>query len=179
MRWGLDSAYPPSWSRAQAWFNDGWSFFGGYIGGDALNVWTNADWARVTAAGFQPLPIWVGPTALGPGRDMGVADGNAALTRLQELNLSTVALDLENSLAPIEYARGFADAINAGSARAILYGAPRTLLELVGQGFAHWWLASWPTKGQRVTAAPPDWSLWQYATGPEADFNCCVDDVIF
>ena len=66
-----DAAYPPSAPPAGA---DGVC---GYIGGDALNVWSSTDWERQRAR--YRLPIFVRANPPGPGAEADVANAEAAV----------------------------------------------------------------------------------------------------
>lgn len=179
MKWGLDSMAAPV-GELEQFFAMGWDWFAGYVGGKAAHVWTPEEWSRTASAGFALLPIWVAPLVDDAGREAGVEDGNACLDALGAAQLSgVVALDVENGLTPVQYASGFVDAVHAGSCRVVLYGVATTLLTLEDAGFDAWWLANWPGSGRPVTGAPPDFTLWQYAEGPQCDFNVCVDDFEF
>src|SRR5438046_1484638 len=111
MKWGLDAAYGPSEGQAIDYAAQGYGWFGGFIGGRAEHIWTPHEWDNVTRAGLDILPIWVAPLLDDAGRQAGVDDGNAAIVALQTLGFGEiVCLDIENGLAPVDYARGFIDA---------------------------------------------------------------------
>jgi len=177
--YGVDSAYPSTDPAALRGL--GWGFACGYIGGRALHVWTAADWAAHAAAGLKLGPIWVAPTGAPP-EQVGVDQGNAALVAMQNLKLAgMVFLDVENGATPRDYTRGFLDACHAGACAVTLYGSQTTILgigDLLGAGDA-WWLADWVQSGVPLRQAPSDWSMWQYSTGPQFDYNVAVDDFPF
>lgn len=177
MKYGLDSAYPAADPERMATL--GWQFVCGYLGpeGGTPHVWTLAEWRAQYNAGLQLLPIWVAPYhALG--EQSGVDAGNAALARLQELGLSgVVVLDVENGESTPEYVRGFVAACHAGSCSVCIYGAANTLLN--APDVDSWWLADWIQSGVGLRRPPLDWSMWQYSTGPQFDYNVCVNDFLF
>jgi Domain of unknown function (DUF1906) len=175
MKWGLDSAFPAE--DPGGLVRLGYSFACGYIGGRAANVWTPDSWRLHADVGLGLVPIWVSPTGT-PSEQQGVDDGNAALERMQALQLAgMLILDVENGEAPIDYVRGFVDACHAGLASVGLYGS-RTTLSAIDQVDA-WWLAEWVSSGRKLGDAPPDWSMWQYATGPDFDYDVAVDSFPF
>ncbi len=175
MLWGVDSAYPHGWPQALA--DAGFSFACGYIGGQAEHVWTGDDWRGHAAAGLGLVPIWVAPSGE-PSRDDGVTAGNGALAAMQDLGLSgQLVLDIEDGAVPVDYAAGFIAACYAGQASVAVYGSSRTLREL--DGFAAWWLAAWVAPSAPLGPALPDWSMWQYATGPRFDYDVARDDFMF
>ncbi len=158
----------------------GWRWVAGYVGGRALNVWKPAEWQRARTQGFDLLPIWVAPGADDAGREVGTLEGQECVDALQARGLSgIVVLDVEDGLSPEKYAMGFVDAVHAGSCEVVLYGTGQTLNGLVQVGFDFWWLAQWPLSGQPVYVVPPDWTLWQFGTGPAADYNVAQDDFPF
>jgi hypothetical protein len=179
MIWGLDSAYLADDATVSRYYDLGWRWHGGYVGGAALHVWAISDWQRLMRAGLAALPIWVAP--LEPAaHSSGINEGNACLDKLQELSLSgVVVLDVESNAVPFAYAEGFVDAVHAGKCSVVLYGAPDTLQGLSGLPFDAWWLASWVVPASLVKQAPPDWTLWQYATGPQCDFSVALDSFTF
>jgi hypothetical protein len=177
--YGLDSAYPSRDPRGLV--DMGYGFVCGYFGGRALNVWTRNDWQAHAAAGLKLGPIWVSPSG-NPPRDQGVDQGNTALLALQMVGLSGLAiLDIENGATPREYTIGFVEACHAGSCAVGMYGSRTTINaigDVLGEGDV-WWLAEWVQSGTRLWTAPPDWSMWQFATGPQFDYNVARDDFPF
>jgi hypothetical protein len=109
-----DAAYPPEAPPAGA---DGVC---GYIGGDALNVWSSTDWERQRAR--YRLPIFVRANPPGPGAEADVA---AALKELRALGApqgTLVAWDMEASV-DASYIRQVESLVNAGGYRLIVYGS--------------------------------------------------------
>lgn len=74
MKYGLDSAGPPSVNGARVMYSNGWRFYGGYVGGPRCSFtrgaiplgdpyrtgWENQDFGRLAPIGFLFLPIYVG-----------------------------------------------------------------------------------------------------------------------
>jgi hypothetical protein len=173
MIYGFDSAYAPDDATLADMVGNGWGFYAGYIGGNALHVWSHADWARVRNAGLKLIPIWVAPYGT-PSYARGVADGNGCLVAMQVLGFSgTMLLDVENGATPSDYIRGFVDAMHAGSAGVALYGSWPTI-NACEQFVDHAFVADW--SGQ---IPPGSWEGWQYATGPTVDFDVVVDSYPF
>lgn len=109
-----DAAYPPEAPPAGA---DGVC---GYIGGDALNVWSSTDWEHQRAR--YRLPIFVRANPPGPGAEADVA---AALKELRALGApqgTLVAWDMEASV-DAGYIRQVESLVNAGGYRLIVYGS--------------------------------------------------------
>lgn len=176
MLWGVDSAYPsPNPSDLVAF---GYSFACGYVGGRALHVWTADDWRTHAAAGLRLVPIWVSPTGTSS-YDQGIQDGNGCLVAMQSVGLSGMCVaDVESGAMPRDWYRGFTDALHAGQCASGLYGSSPTI-QALGDLSDTWWLASWVASGQPLRPALPDWSMWQYATGPTFDYNVAVHDFTF
>lgn len=118
-------------------FYDGaWPFSGalpgvagvcGYIGGDAANVWSAADWAAQSAYRYR-LPIYVrsNPAGFDP-----LAEAGKCVSALQELAAPkgiAVALDSETSIAP-SFVVPFTAAVNAAGYRVIEYGSRDYVLQ--------------------------------------------------
>lgn len=180
MKWGLDAAYPPSVEQALQQKLDGYQFFCGYIGGHAENIWLPQAWLDLAGLGFDLLPIWVAPLVNDAGYDQGVADGNSAAARMQELGMSgCFALDVENGLRPRQYSRGFLDACEAASVGVVLYGGRVTINAIGNLRWAAWWLAWYSDARTRYRTASPDWAMWQFATSDQVDFNVACDDFPF
>lgn len=176
MLYGVDSANPSTDPASLKGL--GWSFACGYIGGRALHTWTADDWRRHDAAGLKLGPIWVSPTGQ-PSYDRGVDEGNKALVAMQSSRLSgNVLLDVENGAQPEAYINGFVAACHAGQCSVGLYGSRATLAGTT-TGVDFWWLAEWVQSGSRLAPAPLDWSIWQYGTGPQFDYNVAIDDFPF
>lgn len=178
--WGLDAATPPSAAELARLKSDGWSFFGGYVGGHAARVWTKAEFGRVAAAGMKINAFWVAPLSGDPGYDAGTADGNACLVAMQNRNLyGWVQADVESGLTPREWFRGFVDALHAGSCRVGLYGL-RSTIEKLGDLADSWYLAFYPqpmlSEAQQQII---DWDQWQFSDGPAYDYNVARDDFEF
>lgn len=177
MKYGLDSAYPsadPTHLKRM-----GWEFVCGYLGpeGGTPHIWTPAEWAAQRDAGLQLAPIWVAPYGT-PSYDQGVAHGNSAIATLQALGMSGwVMLDVENGAVDPDFIKGFASACHAGSCSVALYGSATTLLQ--APDIDAWWLADWIQSGVPLHRPPLDWSMWQYATGPQFDYNVARDDFAF
>lgn len=177
MKLGVDSAYA---STNPARLTElGWQFACGYIGGTALHVWSAEDWRNQKYAGLELLPIWVAPLHTA-GYDAGDYDGNQALVKLQELGLAgIVILDVEAGACGPAYADGFRASILAGSCKLGVYGSSGGLTKVGTVSGDLVWLAMWPTAAQPIGAAPPDFDIWQYESGPEFDYNVARDDFPF
>jgi hypothetical protein len=177
MLYGVDSAYPSSnpWQLV----NLGWQFVCGYLGpvGGTPHIWTHTEWKRHADVGLKLAPIWVAPYGT-PSEQEGVDSGNAALSKMHELGLSNIiVLDVENGASDPEFITGFCNAVHNGDCSVALYGSESTLLN--APGVDAWWLASWVQSGVPLHQAPIDWSMWQYATGPQFDYNVAVDTFTF
>jgi hypothetical protein len=109
-----DAAYPPSAPPAGA---DGVC---GYIGGDALNVWSTADWESQRAR--YRLPIFVRANPPGPGAATDVAVALKALRALGAPQGTLVAWDMETA-ADASYIRQVGSLISAGGYKLIVYGS--------------------------------------------------------
>jgi hypothetical protein len=109
-----DAAYPPEAPPAGA---DGVC---GYIGGDALNIWSKADWESQRAR--YRLPIFVRANPPGPGA---AADVAAAVKELRALGApegTLVAWDLE-AAADASYIRQVSSLLDDSGYRLIVYGS--------------------------------------------------------
>ncbi len=177
MKYGLDSAYPPSDpGRIRAL---GWQFVAGYLGpiDGTPHVWTADEWRAAADAHLELLPIWVAPYG-DPSNQDGVDAGNAALQAMQDIGLSgMLALDVENGAQPHDFVLGFTSAVHAGSCSVVLYGSGATLVD--AHDVDDWWLADWVQSGPALRRAPLDWAIWQYATGPQYDYDVAVNDFVF
>lgn len=176
MKYGVDCETPPE--NPSQLEQTGWQFVAGYLGGRAAHTWQPQDFASCAAAGLEILPIWVSP-AVEAGYDAGVLEGNAAISAMQAAGLEgVVALDVEDGEDEAGFIAGFVAAAHAGQLAVVLYGSGQTLLE-APEGVDAWWLASWVAQDQTLEAAPPDFSMWQYGTGPQFDYNVAVDTFVF
>jgi len=175
MQYGVDSAYPSS--NPASLVALGYAFALGYLpGGNEENAWTLEQWKAHADAGLKLGPIAVAPFGT-PTEQEGVDHGNRVLVAMQNFKLSGMVLhDVENGASPRDYAKGFVDALHAGSCAAWLYGSRTTILS-IGDLYDGWWLADWIQSGLPLRQAPPDWSILQYATGPQFDYNVARDDV--
>lgn len=176
MIYGVDAAYPGDPAKLAAL---NWQFVCGYLGGgNETRAWTSNEWRAFAQAGFKLGPIAVAPFGE-PSNQVGVDHGNRALVAMQALHLSGMVLhDVENGATPRDYAKGFVDSCHAGSCAVTLYGSRTTILA-IGDLYDSWWLAEWVQSGTKLGKAPLDWSMWQYATGPNYDYNVAVDDFKF
>lgn len=180
MKWGLDAAFCPSTGELWAAKFDGYTWVAGYVGGDAVNIWTAENWRDADGLGFQLLPIWVAPPGADRGYTRGTEDGNACLVALQNVGLiDVVCLDVEDGAVPREYARGFIDACANGSCSVVLYGGAATIKGIGDLPFEAWWLSFWSTPGQSRPGPVVDWTYWQFGDGPQTDYNVCRDDAPF
>lgn len=176
MLWGIDAATPPTNPRALV--ADGWAFAMGYVGGRAAHVWSAADFAECAAAGLSVGAVWVAPTT-DTGYDAGVLAGNELLAAMQAHGLTSwVWLDVEDGAVMPKYAAGLVSSVHAGQCQVGIYGS-RATIEGMGNLFDTWWLASWVTPGAVLVPAPPDFTIWQFATGPQFDYNVAVDNCPF
>lgn len=157
----------------------GYDFVAGYLEADnsqrTPHVWTADEWAGMANADLLLVPIFVAPYGV-PTYQQGVDAGNKAVDRMQRLGLSgCFVLDVENGATPTDYTQGVVDAAHAGSASVCVYGSAPSILGMSGQaGSWFWdktWLANWVQSGMRLPLAMPDWDMWQYATGPNFDYN--------
>ncbi len=180
--WGMDSAYPKSADEFASLAGQGIGFYGGYVGGSALHTWSKDDFAALAASGMKILAYWVGPLGTDPGYDQGVSDGNACLSALQERGLSGwVVDDAESGVVRRQWSQGFVDALHAGSCSVRVYGSPDTLKGM-GDIYDSWYLAWYPTSGmaaQTFLNEIIDWDVWQFASGPDVDYNVARDDIPF
>jgi hypothetical protein len=113
----------------------GFAIAGGYIGGAAFHVWTDADWQRFPGS---KLPIWVGRT---PGD--GPAEGREAAAELARLRVplgSVVALDMENRVDG-EYVTNFGQAVHDAGYRVWVYGSVSSVAS--NPPLNGYWLADW------------------------------------
>jgi hypothetical protein len=119
MRRMYDAAYAPSSPPA-------WEVVGGYIGGNAYHVWTDAEWASQRAR--YRLPIYVRSN---PGSHDPHADAAAAIAWLRAHRVPhgcAVSLDLETAVNRA-YVRAFdADIVAAGYVT-LDYGSISTILQ--------------------------------------------------
>jgi hypothetical protein len=176
MIYGVDSAFPNP--RPNVLLELGWEFACGYIGGNALNVWTPGDWQRHRDARLQLMAIWVAPYGV-PSRQEGVDAGNEALDAMEALGMTSVlCLDIENGALPIDYLSGFRDSVRAGEVALCVYGSKSTV-EVAAQTADSIWLANWIQSGLPLRPAPPDFDMCQYATGPLFNYNMARDDFGF
>jgi hypothetical protein len=124
----FDAAYCPGVATLRTLRSENVELAGGYVGGAAEHTWTDLEWARVRDEGFRPLPLWVAPYGAAT-HELGALAGNAALTRMQEVGLtSLVVLDLEAGYnVDAEWLTGFEDALTIGSCDLALYATPGDL----------------------------------------------------
>lgn len=176
MKFGVDAETPPT--NPGLLQQLGWEFIAGYLGGRAARIWTPAEFASCAAAGLELMPIWVAP-ALEDGYDAGVNEGNSAIAAMHAAQLvGVVALDVEDGQDESGYIAGFVAAVHAGSARVVLYGSQQTLLE-APETVDDWWLANWVQQDVGLEPPPPDFTIWQYGTGPAFDYDVATDGFVF
>lgn len=115
---GYDAAFPPQ----QTYPNSQFAF--GYIGGNALHVYTAADWA--TIASEIQFPIWVGQN-----RSNGLTDGMAAVAAMKSLGFSAnppsgnrryCVLDMETEINP-KYVDDFGTEMWQAGFGTLVYGS--------------------------------------------------------
>jgi len=177
MYFGLDSAYPSP--NPNGLIAMGYNFVCGYLEADdnqrTPHVWTPEEWQAQANADLMLVPISVAPYGI-PTYAQGVSAGNKALEFMQRSKLSGMfVLDVENGAVPTDYTHGVVDAAHAGSCSVGVYGSIPTILGMSQQAGAwfwdYTWLANWVQSGLRLSLAMPDWDMWQYATGPQFDYN--------
>lgn len=134
------------------WSNPGTSIiknvdaFAFYIGGWTPHVWTQTQIDAQTA--HWALPIWVyDPNQ--PGSAKGQADGKAALSALDALNVPSgvrVVADMEGSIDE-PYLAAFRNVIGPAGYHMCIYGGPSTIFQNWPQNPAGpgggWWVADW------------------------------------
>lgn len=177
MKWGVDASLPPAEPECLSLQAAGFSFVCGYLGGRTPRAWAAEEFLRCAQHELDVMPIWVAPLLEEPGRELGVAHGNAALQAMMDRRLSGIlALDIENGLFPTDYAQGFADAVHAGSCQILLYGDNPTL-EVLADLFDFTWLALWGRPELGNVPWPAD--MWQYLNGSRYDFNVADNTLPF
>lgn len=205
MKYGIDSAYPPSRSVATRIFANGWRWSICYVGGPrAVHAWDNASVGVVASAGFLFLPTYVGRTRpYDPTSAFNYAQGKrdgaeaTVLTGACGFNEPTIlCLDAEygdyqdNPAGFIEYTRGWVEVVNSAGHPAGVYSDTQTLshLEQGTQVDFKWGadtgrralnyinpVTSGPPVGRFDPASPPPWDAWQFAFGSSYDVDSATD----
>lgn len=185
MYFGLDSAYPSQ--NPGGLIALGYNFVCGYLGADdnqrTPHIWTPEEWEAQANADLLLVPIFVAPYGT-PTYDQGVTAGDKALSLMQASKLSGIfILDVENGATPTEYTKGVVNAAHAGSCAVGVYGSIPTILGMSQEAGAWFWdktwLANWVQSGVGLHKAMPDWDMWQYATGPQYDYNVAATTMQF
>lgn len=185
MFFGLDSAFPSN--NPGGLVAIGYNFVCGYLEADdnqrTPHIWTYDEWASQADAGLFLAPIFVAPFGV-PTYEQGINAGNKALNQMQRMNLSGIfILDIENGDIATDYTKGVVDSAHNGKCQVGVYGSYPTILSMSQQAGAWFWdktwLANWVQSGVSLHKAMPDWDMWQYATGPQFDYNVAVNDFPF
>lgn len=123
-----DAAYAPSSPPA-------WEVVAGYIGGNAVHVWSDEEWASQSAR--YRLPIFVRSN---PEDHVAARDAAAALARLRQLGMPhgcAVALDLETAVNP-PYVKAFDAALVAAGYVVLAYGSAATIFSNPRPSGGYW-----------------------------------------
>lgn len=206
MLYGLDTAFAPTTAQAQALWDRGWRFFGGYTGGlRATHAWLPDDFTRLAEIGFGFIPIHVGRNA--PWDDAsgfteanGRADADRALGEMDARGFGAtdhVCLDLEYASyhtlgeAVVPYVAAWCAAINAAGRKAALYSDLATLARFGPDVVDLKWGADWqagpfapdPPVGAWDPSEDPPWDAWQFGgttiDGVSLDLSSARDDYPF
>lgn len=185
MIFGLDSSTPSA--NPNGLIALGYNFVCGYLpampGQATPHVWTPDEWKRQHDATMLLMPIFVAPYGI-PSYQQGVDAGNFALQQMQNYKLSDIfCLDVENGYIASDYIKGVCDAAHAGSCMVNLYGSASTI-QGVSKELGAWvwdktWLCNPVQSGNKVGPAMPDWDMWQYAFGPQYDYDVATDTMEF
>lgn len=188
----LDGAYAPSAASLARLHAAGYRLYGGYLqSADAYHPWSRGDFARVRAAGFAVIPIFVGPGS-GSSHDLGVVDGAATVLAARAAGFSAgpVVLDVEPAALRADpagvagYTAGWAQALRAAGYSPWGYGLTGYFRALSVAGYASSidvaWIARYPSPAPErpdphsVTGMPQAWTaagtrMWQYQGSTDLD----------
>jgi len=143
----FDAAFPPAAPPA-------WEAVAGYIGGNTLHVWTDAEWARQRAR--YRLPIFTRSHGGDPAAD--ARQVIAWMTAHHVPRGADVALDYE-ARVDAAYLRAFDAAIQRAGWKVMVYGSASTVLDNPKPSGGYW-VANWTN----VPHLEPGSAATQYAS---------------
>lgn len=188
----LDGAFAPDAPTLAALRGTGARLFAGYLpSADAFHPWTAGDFARVRAAGYELVPVFVGP-ASGSNALRGLTDGLAAVAAARSMGLHAgpIALDVEpyaledNPPGAVAYTRTWSAVVSKAGFSPWGYGVAAYFQDLADAGVAASldvaWVALYPDippaqpDAHTVPGMPAAWTapgtrIWQFAGSTTVD----------
>jgi glycoside hydrolase-like protein len=183
-----DGMTAPTADQAKALFDDGGRIYGGYLESpSATHPWSKADFARVGAAGFVVVPIYMAQLYTEPrgGSGPGARDAKDAVDQVRQLGMPSgtkIALDVEANRGTgpgvLAYATAWAETVRSIGYVPGVYGSPQ-MCSQGGAPFDWMWVAHYVGTEPRSPDHPGighcrGRRAWQWR-GTHFEFGASVD----